>query len=47
VKVNLTGYAQLLFGRPPGETFVTHDATAAALASLLFSSGASPLCQAE
>jgi uncharacterized protein (DUF362 family) len=40
VKVNLTGYAQDLFGRPPGETYATHDATVHALARHLFSAGA-------
>jgi uncharacterized protein (DUF362 family) len=40
VKVNLTGYAESLFGRPPGETYVTHPATALALAGLLKDLGA-------
>jgi uncharacterized protein (DUF362 family) len=41
VKVNLTGYAQSLFGgRPPGETYTTHPSTAEALGSVLFASGA-------
>jgi uncharacterized protein (DUF362 family) len=41
VKVNLTGYAQSLFGgKPPGETYATHPATAEALASVLFANGA-------
>ena len=40
VKVNLTGYAESLFGRPPGETYVTHPATALALTGLLKDLGA-------
>lgn len=42
VKVNLTSdgtYADQ-FGRPAGESYITHGATAIALASLLFSNGA-------
>jgi uncharacterized protein (DUF362 family) len=41
VKINLTGsnFADYL-GKPPGETYMTHYATAAALASALFSAGA-------
>jgi uncharacterized protein (DUF362 family) len=42
VKLNLTGTRfQEVAGRPAGETFMTHAATAAALASSLFSAGAS------
>ena len=41
VKVNLTGWPyQVLFGRPPGETYVTHGDTALALAQLLSEAGA-------
>jgi len=40
IKVNLTGYAQALLGRPPGETYATHDATAIALARVLADLGA-------
>ncbi|MGE5326492.1 MAG: DUF362 domain-containing protein [Deltaproteobacteria bacterium] len=42
VKINLTNDGQFenLFGRPPGESFVTHGATAIALAELLFQHGA-------
>ena len=42
VKVNLTNDGQFenLFGRPPGESFVTHGAMAIALAHLLFQNGA-------
>jgi uncharacterized protein (DUF362 family) len=40
VKVNLTGYATAAFGRPPGESYTTHPATALALASLLSDLGA-------
>jgi uncharacterized protein (DUF362 family) len=47
VKVNLTGYAEGLFGRPPGETYSTHPATAVALASLLTDLGATSVCFAE
>lgn len=41
VKLNLTGtnFAPFL-GRPVGETYMTHEATATALASLLFAAGA-------
>jgi len=42
VKVNLTGWPyETLFGRPPGETYVTHGDTAHALAMLLSEAGAS------
>jgi uncharacterized protein (DUF362 family) len=42
VKLNLTGTRfQEVDGRPAGETYLTHPATAAALASALFSAGAS------
>ena len=41
VKLNLTGgNAQPFLGRPIGETYVTHYATALALSSLLFAAGA-------
>jgi len=42
VKVNLTcdGTYRDLFGRPAGESYITHGATAIGLASLLLSSGA-------
>ncbi|NLE87450.1 MAG: DUF362 domain-containing protein [Myxococcales bacterium] len=41
VKVNLTGNEfTSLFGLPPGETYLTHDSTAVALAALLFEAGA-------
>jgi uncharacterized protein (DUF362 family) len=42
VKVNLTcgGTYEDQFGRPPGESYITHGATATALASLLFSNSA-------
>jgi uncharacterized protein (DUF362 family) len=40
VKVNLTGYAETLFGRPPGETYATHGELAAAVATSLFAAGA-------
>jgi uncharacterized protein (DUF362 family) len=42
VKINLTNDGQFenLFGLPPGESFVTHGATAIALATLLFQNGA-------
>jgi len=42
VKINLTNDGQFenQFGRPPGESFVTHGATAIALATVLFQSGA-------
>ena len=41
VKLNLTGSsAKPLLGRPVGETYVTHYATAMALGSLLFAAGA-------
>lgn len=42
VKINLTNDGQFenQFGRPPGESFITHGATAIALASLLFQYGA-------
>lgn len=42
VKINLTNDGQFenLFGRPPGESFITHGATAIALAALLFQNGA-------
>jgi uncharacterized protein (DUF362 family) len=41
VKVNLTGWPyEVLFGRPPGETYVTHGDTALALAQLLSEAGA-------
>ena len=40
VKVNLTGYAEAMFGRAPGESYVTHPATALALATLLKDLGA-------
>ena len=42
VKLNLTGSStKRLLGRPVGETYVTHYATALALCSLLFAAGAS------
>jgi uncharacterized protein (DUF362 family) len=40
VKVNLTGYAQTVLGRTPGETYATHGGLAAALATRLFAAGA-------
>ncbi|MCG6928867.1 MAG: DUF362 domain-containing protein [Acidobacteria bacterium] len=41
VKVNFTGWPyQVLFGRPPGETYITHGDTALALARLLSDAGA-------
>ncbi|MGD0922279.1 MAG: DUF362 domain-containing protein [Terriglobia bacterium] len=42
VKINLTNDGQFenQFGLPPGESFVTHGATAIALAELLFQNGA-------
>lgn len=42
VKINLTNDGQFenLFGRPPGESFITHGSTAIALAALLFQNGA-------
>ena len=42
VKVNLTcaGFFENQFGRLPGETYITHGATATALCSLLLSEGA-------
>ena len=42
VKINLTndGAFENLFNRPPGESYITHGATAIALASLLFQNGA-------
>ena len=41
VKLNMTGNsAKPLLGRPVGETYTTHYATATALASLLFAAGA-------
>lgn len=42
VKVNLTcaGYFEEQFGRPPGETYITHGATVIALCSLLLAEGA-------
>jgi uncharacterized protein (DUF362 family) len=41
VKVNFTGWPyQILFGRPPGETYLTHGDTALALAQLLSEAGA-------
>ena len=41
VKVNLTGWPiEPLFGRPPGETYVTHGDTALALARILSDAGA-------
>jgi uncharacterized protein (DUF362 family) len=42
VKINLTndGAFENQFGRPPGESYITNDATAIALASLLFQNGA-------
>ena len=42
VKINLTndGRFENQFGRPPGESFITHGATAIALAALLFQNGA-------
>src|SRR5437867_4096648 len=41
VKVNLTGRPfKSLFDRPPGETYVTHGDTAAALAAILLNAGA-------
>jgi uncharacterized protein (DUF362 family) len=42
VKVNLTGWPyRVLFGTPPGETYITHGDTALALAQLLSEAGAS------
>ena len=41
VKVNFTGNPyKTLFGKPPGETYLTHGATATALASILLAEGA-------
>ncbi|MEW6237359.1 MAG: DUF362 domain-containing protein [Candidatus Omnitrophota bacterium] len=41
VKVNFTGSPyQTLFSKPPGETYLTHGATACALASILMAEGA-------
>jgi len=40
VKVNLTGGAGAMYGRPSGESYTTHPATALALASLLNDLGA-------
>lgn len=42
VKINLTndGQFESQFGRPPGESFITHGATATALAALLLQNGA-------
>lgn len=41
VKVNFTGSPyETLFGQPPGETYLTHGATAIALASILLEEGA-------
>jgi len=42
VKINLTNDGQFenQFGLPPGESFITHGATAIALATLLFQNGA-------
>ena len=42
VKINLTNDGQFenQFGRPPGESFIAHGATAIALATLLFQNGA-------
>ena len=42
VKINLTNDGQFenQFGLPPGESFITHGATAVALATLLFQNGA-------
>ena len=42
VKINLTndGRFENQFGRPPGESFITHGSTAIALAALLFQNGA-------
>jgi hypothetical protein len=41
VKVNLTGRPfEWLFGKPPGETYLTHGDTALALARVLFDEGA-------
>jgi len=42
VKINLTNDGQFenQFGLPPGESFITHGATAIALATLLFQKGA-------
>ena len=42
VKINLTGRPfEQLFGRPPGETYLTHGDTALALTRILFEEGAS------
>lgn len=41
IKVNLPGSAVDLFGRPPGETYATHDVTLHALVRLLQAAGAS------
>jgi len=41
IKVNFTGWPyRVLFGRPPGETYITHGDTALALARLLSEAGA-------
>jgi uncharacterized protein (DUF362 family) len=41
VKVNFTGWPyRVLFGRPPGETYITHGDTALALAQILSENGA-------
>jgi uncharacterized protein (DUF362 family) len=41
VKANLTGWPyEVLFGRPPGETYITHGDTALALAQLFSDAGA-------
>lgn len=42
VKINLTndGMFENLFGNPPGDSFITNDKTAIALATLLFQAGA-------
>ena len=41
VKVNFTGWPyRVLFGQPPGETYITHGDTALALAQLLSEAGA-------
>jgi uncharacterized protein (DUF362 family) len=41
VKVNFTGWPyRVLFGQPPGETYITHGDTALALAQLLSDAGA-------
>jgi len=48
VKINLTsGSFAPYLNRPPGETFMTHPATAQALCALLFAAGARRVCFVE